>query len=316
LQKKIIFPVLLSFLLLCSCSNSPTVQNTDSTVVKKEKQNNTNIDKEKSENSNTEIEENSTKNTDKPANNPGINDNATVNNPTVTTTYKAANQGVPVIMYHSIAYEEGNPARLPVENFKAQMQYLKDNNYTTLTLDELYKYYTEDYPIPEKSVVLTFDDGYDDNYTSAYPILKQFGFKATIFLISDFIDKMPGYLNSTQVKELNANGMSIECHTVDHPHLDQLTVDQQKLELENSKQAIEKLLNKQVKYIAYPYGGYNQDTLSLVSQLGYSLAFTTDGRWSEKSDGLVTLDRVYISGFAPLEKFITRITDPNYDNTD
>lgn len=315
MTKKLIYSLLFSFLFLCSCSNNTKVESIDNSAVSEDKQENTATNEQKPD-STVKSEQNPETPDISTEENLNQGTDTTVNNPIQTTPYKAANQGVPVIMYHSIAYEEGNPARLPVENFKAQMQYLKDNNYTTLTLDELYKYYTENYSIPEKSVVLTFDDGYDDNYTSAYPILKQFGFKATIFLISDFIDKRPGYLNSAQVKELNENGISIECHTVDHPYLAQLTVDKQKTQLANSKQFIEKLLNKQVKYIAYPYGNYNQDTTSLASQLGYTLAFTTDGRWSEKSDGLLTLDRVYISGSAPLEKFITRITDPNYDNAD
>ncbi|MCJ7691048.1 MAG: polysaccharide deacetylase family protein, partial [Clostridiaceae bacterium] len=92
---------------------------------------------------------------------------------------KHNDKGIPVLMYHAIGYEKGNTARVPKENFKEQMKYLKDNGYVTLTLDEAYDFFSNNKPIPEKSVVLTFDDGYVDNYVEALPILKEFGFKAT-----------------------------------------------------------------------------------------------------------------------------------------
>ncbi|MEL7598058.1 MAG: polysaccharide deacetylase family protein, partial [Clostridiaceae bacterium] len=111
--------------------------------------------------------------------------------------------GVPVLMYHSIGYEKDNPVRLPVENLEKQMKYLKDNNYTTLSLDELYDYFENNKPIPEKSIVLTFDDGYLDNYTKLYPVLKKYGLKGTIFVITKAIDKEKDYLLSSQLKELD-----------------------------------------------------------------------------------------------------------------
>ena len=85
-------------------------------------------------------------------------------------------QSIPVLYYHSIAYEEGNELRIPKEKFRQQMQYLKDNGYTTLSLDEFYNFLTENTPIPNKSVIITFDDGYRNNYKNAFPILKELGF--------------------------------------------------------------------------------------------------------------------------------------------
>ena len=81
-------------------------------------------------------------------------------------------------MYHSISYEKGNILRVSKENFRKQMKYLKDNNYTTLTLDELYNYMKTGKIVPKKPIVITFDDGYKDNYTNAYPILKEFRIKS------------------------------------------------------------------------------------------------------------------------------------------
>jgi peptidoglycan/xylan/chitin deacetylase (PgdA/CDA1 family) len=221
-------------------------------------------------------------------------------------------RGIPVLMYHSINYEKGNTARVTKENFKKQMNYLKDNNYVTLSLDEAYNYFTGDIPVPEKSLVLTFDDGYLDNYVDAFPILKEFGFKATIFVITDPVDKNPSYMNLEQLKEMLAHGIDIQSHTTRHENLKDLSYEKQVKTLKESKAFLEKSLNKKVDYFAYPYGLHSKETLIAITEAGYTMAFTTDGRWSDKGDGILTLDRVFISGAATLDVFIDRITNPNY----
>lgn len=225
---------------------------------------------------------------------------------------KYNDKGIPVIMYHSIKDEKDNPVRVSKESFQAQMKYLKDNNYTALSLDELYEFIENNVPVPEKSVVLTFDDGYKDNYETAYPILKKYGFKATIFVISDYIGK-DEYLNASQIKELDKSGIRIESHTVKHEALNALSYNDQLATLKQSKESLQGLLSRQIKYIAYPYGKYNESTIKAAKAAGYSLALTTDGRWSDKSDGIYTLDRVFISGLHNLDTFIYRITTFDYD---
>ncbi|AEB76861.1 polysaccharide deacetylase family protein [Clostridium botulinum] len=249
-----------------------------------------------------------------------IDENTTGSKPNLNTPKKITNtkdlkhnnEGVPVIMYHSIKYEKNNCVRLPKENFENQMKYLKDNNYTTLTLDELYSFFENNIPIPKKSVVLTFDDGYKDNYETAYPILKKYGFKATVFVITNCIDTGE-YLTSEQLKELDKNGFDVQSHTANHETLTQLPYDKQYDTVAKSKGKLEKLLNKEVKFIAYPCGKYNNDTIKAVKNAGYKMAVTTDGRWSDKSDGIFTLDRVFISGFHNINTFKNRISNPNYD---
>lgn len=245
--------------------------------------------------------------------------------PTKTSTVKTENKitydkkdlkyndkGIPVIMYHSIKYEKDNPVRLSKELFESEMKYLKDNNYKTLTLDELYTFFENNTPVPKKSVVLTFDDGYKDNYETAYPILKKYGFKATVFVITNCIDTGE-YLTSPQLKKLDKNGFDVESHTANHETLSELSYDKQYDTVSKSKEKLEKLLNKKVKYIAYPCGKYNNDTIKAVKNAGYKLAVSTDGKWSDKSDGIYTLDRVFISGFHSMDTFKERISNPNYD---
>jgi peptidoglycan/xylan/chitin deacetylase (PgdA/CDA1 family) len=225
---------------------------------------------------------------------------------------KHNDKGIPIVMYHSIGFEKGNTARVTKENFKEQMKYLKDNGYVTLTLNEAYDFFIDNKLVPEKSIVLTFDDGYVDNYVEALPILKEFEFKATIFVITNLVDKVPDYMNSKQLKEMQDNGIDIESHTANHEHLKELTYEKQVKTLQDSKDSLEKILNKEIQYLAYPFGEYSKETLKAVSQVGYKMAITTDGRWSDKSDGILTLDRVFISGSASLDVFIERITNPNY----
>lgn len=143
-------------------------------------------------------------------------------------------------MYHSIDYEKGNELRVPKEQFKEQMKYLKDNGYTTLTLNELYNFLEKNKPIPEKSIVITLDDGYVDNYTNAYPILKELGFNATVFVITSNIDKDKRTLTSKQIKEMDEAGIQIASHTYNHDKLDDLSYEKQLQTMKKSKDDLEK----------------------------------------------------------------------------
>ena len=103
-----------------------------------------------------------------------------------------------VLMYHSIAIEAGNNLRIPPDDFDKQMAWLHDNGWKPVALDELYAWIEKGEPFPEKTVAITLDDGYIDNYTSAFPILKKYGFAATIFMITDFIGRV-AYLTCDEI---------------------------------------------------------------------------------------------------------------------
>ena len=222
-------------------------------------------------------------------------------------------QSIPVLYYHSIAYEEGNELRIPKEKFRQQMQYLKDNGYTTLSLDEFYNFLTENTPIPNKSVIITFDDGYRDNYENAFPILKEFGYKAAVFVITSAIDKEKEFLTSDELKEMSNSNIDIESHTLNHDNLSSLDYDAQINTLKDSKEFLEEILQKEVKYIAYPYGEWNDDTLKAAKSAGYNMAFTTVGGWSNKNQGIYTLNRVYVSNNHNMDEFKRRLTNSQYE---
>ena len=215
---------------------------------------------------------------------------------------------IPILMYHSVDYEKGNNLRIPKEKLREQMKYLKDNGFTTLTLEEVYDFMINNTPVPQKSVVLTFDDGYVDNYTNAFPILKEFGLKATVFVITSGVDNHRLTLTLEQCKEMDAYGIDIQPHTVNHEELDKLSYDKQLETLKQSKDFLDKGINKNCKFIAYPFGKYNDDTIKAAKAAGYALGLRMTGGWAQKQDGIYTLRRIYIGGDYSLETFKNKIT--------
>lgn len=289
--------ILSSFLLLTSCSlgTNSKPSSLKEGISKTDLKNNKSISDEVSKDSSSLITNNKQDNSNK--------------NKTSFTKIKGS---IPVLMYHSIGFEKDNPVRIPADKFDEQMKYLKDNGFYTLSMDETYDYFSKGKPIPEKSIVLTFDDGYLDNYTKLYPILKKYKFKGTIFVITGAIDKEKDFLTSAQLKELDKNCLDIQSHTFAHEKLSEIPYDKQVKTLKTSKDFLEKQLNKKVSYLAYPYGKYTKNTIKAAKEAGYSMAFTTDGKWSDKSNGIFTLNRVYISGFSDMDTFIKKVNNPNY----
>ena len=243
-----------------------------------------------------------------------INTTKTLNPTSVETVFihksvdSLENKKIPILMYHSISYEKENILRVPKENFRNQMKYLKDNNYTTLTLDELYSYMKTGKDLPNKPIVITFDDGYKDNYTNAYPILKEFNLKATIFVITNTIDHEKDYLTSTEIKLMDSNNIRIESHTSSHEHLDQISYVDNVNTMKTSKIKLEKILNKKIDYIAYPYGGYTSNTIKAAKQSGYKLAFSTEFGLIDKNDNIYSLGRIFVNSNFSLEEFKVKLT--------
>jgi peptidoglycan/xylan/chitin deacetylase (PgdA/CDA1 family) len=202
---------------------------------------------------------------------------------------------IPVICYHSINKDPSgkSPIIISPEKFRQHLKAIKDNGYTTLTMTQFNDYILGDMPVPEKSVLITFDDGYMDNYTNAFPILKEFNMNATIFVISSYLDGKE-YMSPSNVKEMSDYGIDIESHTVSHLRLSELTYEQQLSELINSKEALEKLTGKPIVSIAYPEGKYNDDTIKAVADAGYSMGFTIDRGYAGIGDNSAKLNRMCV----------------------
>ncbi|MFP7345258.1 polysaccharide deacetylase family protein [Bacillus safensis] len=204
---------------------------------------------------------------------------------------------LPILMYHSIS--SGNSLRVPKSEFASHMKWLKDNDYVTLSPEEVYRVFITNSMPSKKSVLITFDDGYTDNYTKAFPILKQYGMKATIFMIEQSIGR-PNHLTDEQMDEMMAHGISIESHTIHHLELNQLSKQQQEEELKGSKTFFDQRFSQRTRMVSYPVGRYNEETLKLAKEAGFQMAVTTEPGHAKKEQGMMSLHRVRISpGLSP-----------------
>lgn len=226
---------------------------------------------------------------------------------------KSNNESVPVLMYHSICDDhDDNIMKVPKKQFDEQMKYLKDNGYHTLSADEFYNFLVNGKSIPQKSVLITFDDGYQNQYDNAYPTLKKYKFNAVMFIITNYLDKGTLYLKSSELKEMSENGIDIECHTTNHAKLDKLSYQEQLENLEKSKNKLEEICGKSVRAIAYPYGDFDVDTIKAEKKDGYLMGFTTSGKWASTSKGVYAINRIYIFPQYDMSNFIDRVTNSNY----
>ena len=223
---------------------------------------------------------------------------------------------IPILMYHAVHVmdpSEASNANLIVDPdlFEAQIKALSNAGYYFLTPEEAYKAFTEN-ALPAKKVVwLTFDDGNEDFYTIAYPILKKYKAKATNNVITGFVKKgNAGNLTVKQMKEMMAHGMSFQSHTVNHPDLSATDKATQKVELTDSIDFLENKLNTKVNTIAYPSGRYNQTTLDLAKKT-YKLGLTTNEGLASAKDGLLSLNRVRILPTTTAKGLLSEIATDN-----
>lgn len=216
---------------------------------------------------------------------------------------------VPILMYHYVRPEPG--ANDPIgqdlsvspEHFAEQMAWLAAQGYTTLTISELEAARQGEIGLPPKPVVLTFDDGYRDFYTAAFPLLKRYGFKATVFVVTGFVDQ-PRYVTWDMLGEMDRSGLvEIGSHTVSHVELPSLSDAQATRELTESKQALERHLGHPVPSFCYPSGRVNDHTVALVKAAGYDIAVTTQFGWSKATQDSLLLPRVRIHGSETLAQF-------------
>lgn len=198
----------------------------------------------------------------------------------IFATYKVfkwlTHSGVPIYMYHGVSsqlFDKNSNEEWFVEpsEFEKHLKFLTENNYTSIFASDLSKAHNY-----KKPVIITFDDGYLDNYTDAYPLLKKYNMKATIFVVSDKINTA-NYLTDKNLKEMSSSNLiSIQSHTKTHPKLTDISLEQLEYELKYSKQALQEIVNKDVNVLAYPYGATNETVIKEASKY-YDTAFVTFG---------------------------------------
>jgi peptidoglycan/xylan/chitin deacetylase (PgdA/CDA1 family) len=215
-------------------------------------------------------------------------------------------RAVSILMYHRIAITvpEEDPKRLsvPPERFAAHMKYLSDHGYATVGLDELSGSPDDGRSQAGNQVALTFDDGCLDNYEHALPVLQQYGFAATFFVVPGFVDRQQArgsrepvsFMSWSHCREIVRLGMHVQSHTLSHCDLTTLSEAALRAELLDSRMRLEDEVGLPVRHLAYPYGRYDERVRAMVSQSGYQAAYadrcTRRGPFSRERIPCLTLD--------------------------
>lgn len=223
-------------------------------------------------------------------------------------------EGVSVLMYHMIGDEQGNAAIMTEANLRIQMNYLRDHGYHPITMQELYDYVTKGAPLPEKPVCITFDDGYLDSYTIVYPLMKEYGFPWTLFLITDDVGKPYNRMTWDQLKEMaNSHAVTIASHTLSHPKLHNLATRAEKeKEIVDANKALKYQLGIDNVWLAYPYGDYDDEVIDICKKAGIKMAVTTDAGRVHVGSFPYDLKRAYIGNDISLARFSERLNKDNY----
>lgn len=210
---------------------------------------------------------------------------------------------VPILMYHYVSRPPANAdiyrrdLSVTPERFAEHLRYLHDTGYTPITLDDLLYALSEGRPLPQKPVILTFDDGYADTYENAFPLLRAFGFTGHFFIITDFVDQgRAGYLSWPQIEEMSAAGQRFGSHSRDHPNLSNQPVDYLVWQALGSKEAIEEHLGYHPRWITYPSGKYDRETIAVYHSAGYWGGLTTQQGATHTLDEIFELHRVRVRG--------------------
>lgn len=229
----------------------------------------------------------------------------------ISFAFYGAKNSVPVLNYHQINNEDVNALTVSVEDFDAQMKYLAQNGYTSITPNEMLAAFENGETLPEKTVVITFDDGYLDNYLNAYPILQKYNLKGTMFVITDYVSLYPNYITWDEAVEMQESGvMNLESHTMGHINLLKSSKEEAIFQLKTSKDALEAHLKKPVEFLAYPEGDYDDEIEKIAKDTKYKGAFTVNYDLTSKEEDPFALSRVPIFGMEnrALERFKLRVT--------
>lgn len=212
---------------------------------------------------------------------------------------------VPILMYHSISVPPPGASLgelfLPTANFKEQMKYLSGQGYEAVTLDQLWSAWQGKGPLPEKPIVLSFDDGYETQYAHAAPVLKQLGWPGVLNL--KLLSLEQGEMTPTMIKRMIADGWEVDSHTINHLDVSQLSGAQLQHEVGDSRTMLQKEFNIPVNFFCYPAGKFDAESVAAVKQAGYLGATTVQPGLAAPDQNPYELPRVRIDGSDSLDAF-------------
>ncbi len=215
-----------------------------------------------------------------------------------------------ILMYHMISEPQTKKEvkyACPPKQFEQHLQMLLSSGFKPISIKAVEEYYIHHTPLPDKAFLVTLDDGFEDNYSNAFPILKRYQIPAVIYLATGLIGKtnqwmtMPTFserkmLSWMQIKKMASQGIDFGSHTVTHPKLNELDDDNVGKELVQSKKVIEEHLGVECQHFAYPYGLLTEKTRELVQQAGFKTACTTRSGFNNVERNPLTLHRIEVYG--------------------
>ncbi len=214
---------------------------------------------------------------------------------------------VGVLMYHSIS-NDGRFLSVSPQNFEKQLAFLKKKNFNVVSLGKLEEFLKEQTGFTYKTIILTFDDGYSDNFSVVFPLIKQHNFPIIIFLVIDLVGKK-GYLSWSEIKEMQASGLvEFGCHTMSHPDLTKISGEELAREIKESKQILENELKINCNYFSYPKGIFNEQVTNKVKDSGYRLAFTVKEECVNSKGQIFELPRLSIDKSTTWCQFLGKIS--------
>jgi peptidoglycan/xylan/chitin deacetylase (PgdA/CDA1 family) len=221
-----------------------------------------------------------------------------------------ARKEVPILCYHHIKAESKGEYTVRTDVFKAQLKALHDSGYHTVLPDQLYAYLTTGAPLPEKPVMLTYDDTDEEQFSIAKTEMDKYGFKGVYFIMTISIGR-PNYMTKEQIKQLSDEGHSIGAHTWRHdrvdkylttPHIDRdtkkIVENDWDLQLVTTRKKLEDIIGKEIHYFAYPFGIWTKAGIPEIKKRGIKMAFQLSTK-RDPDEPLYTVRRIIIPTMSP-----------------
>jgi peptidoglycan/xylan/chitin deacetylase (PgdA/CDA1 family) len=215
-------------------------------------------------------------------------------------------------MYHHVADLPAGATELErtwtvsPKNLAAQVEMLVARGFHAVTMADVSAYLRKGKALPSRPIVISFDDGWETDYSVAFPILRRFGLVGTFYVYSNSIDRNQ-FLKWSEIDEMVHAGMEFGSHTLSHPHLKTLPTDAAKKEIVESKLALEKHLGRPITAFAYPFGEYNSQVTELVKNAGYETAVTIAAGYKQRSEEIYALHRTRVTYSDSLQDLTGRL---------
>ncbi len=216
---------------------------------------------------------------------------------------------MPIFCYHHVRdwvksdTKDNRAYIISPSDLEAQLKWLKAEGYNSVSSEQIYEYYANGKALPDKPIMLSFDDNDDSQYTKALPLLTKYGFKGTFFIMTVTIGQ-ENYMTAEQLKQLDSEGHDVQPHTWDHHMVTKYTTDADwQRQIVGPKETLEKLLGHATPYFAYPFGIYNAASAKKIASYGYKAAFRLADVEDTEVDPLFAIKRYIANGYWDLDQF-------------